>query len=47
VFARRLRLGSPAVLARIREGWVVFDLRTIFPEQEEGVVRAVEGPLCF
>jgi L-seryl-tRNA(Ser) seleniumtransferase len=44
-FARKLRLGSPAVLARVREGWICFDLRTIFPEQEEGVIAAVEGAL--
>ncbi len=42
VFARKLRLGTPAVLSRIRDGWVVFDLRTIFGEQEDGVVKAVE-----
>ncbi|HEV8061261.1 MAG TPA: L-seryl-tRNA(Sec) selenium transferase [Gemmataceae bacterium] len=42
-FARRLRLGTPAVLSRIRDGWVCFDLRTIFPEQEDEVVKAVEG----
>ena len=46
-FARRLRLGTPAVLSRIRDGWIVFDLRTIFPEQENGVIKAVEGAMRF
>jgi L-seryl-tRNA(Ser) seleniumtransferase len=44
-FARRLRLGTPAVLARVRDGWVCLDLRTIFPEQEDGVIAAVQGAL--
>ncbi len=42
-FAQRLRLGTPAVLSRIRDGWICFDLRTIFAEQEDGVIKAVEG----
>jgi L-seryl-tRNA(Ser) seleniumtransferase len=44
-FARRLRLGTPAVLARVREGWTCLDLRTIFPEQEAGIIAAVEDAL--
>jgi L-seryl-tRNA(Ser) seleniumtransferase len=40
-FARRLRVGAPAVLARIRQGRVLFDLRTIFDSQENELVTAV------
>lgn len=44
--AERLRLGDPAVLACLRDGRVLFDLRTVFPEQEcelvDAVRRAVE-----
>ena len=41
--ARRLRLGTPAVLARVREGWICLDLRTIFPEEEDGVIAAISA----
>ncbi|MCI0680735.1 MAG: L-seryl-tRNA(Sec) selenium transferase [Gemmataceae bacterium] len=40
-FARRLRLGDPAVMGRVREGKLVLDVRTIFPEQIEPLVRAI------
>lgn len=40
-FARRLRLGTPAVLARLRGGQLVFDLRTIFPGQLDALVDAI------
>jgi L-seryl-tRNA(Ser) seleniumtransferase len=39
--ARRLRIGSPAVLAHVREGWVCLDVRTLFAEQVDGLVEAV------
>jgi L-seryl-tRNA(Ser) seleniumtransferase len=39
--ARRLRLGAPAVLGRLREGRLVLDVRTVFPEQEAALVAAV------
>jgi L-seryl-tRNA(Ser) seleniumtransferase len=39
--ARRLRLGVPAVLGRLRDGKVVLDVRTVFPEQEAALVEAV------
>lgn len=38
---RRLRTGRPAVVARIAEGRVVFDLRTVLPEQDAALVRAI------
>jgi L-seryl-tRNA(Ser) seleniumtransferase len=48
-FASRLRTGKPAVMARLREGSVVLDLRTVFPGQEPILAEAVgwagwEGP---
>jgi L-seryl-tRNA(Ser) seleniumtransferase len=39
--ARRARLGSPPVVARIREGKLLLDLRTVAVEEEEALVRAV------
>jgi L-seryl-tRNA(Ser) seleniumtransferase len=39
--AYRLRTGTPAVMVRVREGKVLFDMRTIFAEQEAGLVEAV------
>ena len=38
-FASRLRASDPPVIARVEEGQVLLDLRTVFPEQDEGVVR--------
>ncbi|MBI2806305.1 MAG: L-seryl-tRNA(Sec) selenium transferase [Planctomycetes bacterium] len=43
-FAQRLRLGAPAVMARVRDGKIVFDVRTIFPDQIDSLVQAVK--LC-
>jgi len=39
--AARLRLGEPAVVARLRDGKLVLDVRTVFPEQEPVLVEAV------
>jgi L-seryl-tRNA(Ser) seleniumtransferase len=39
--ATRLRLGDPAVVPRVQDGFVIFDLRTIFESQEDGLVAAV------
>ncbi|MEI7644793.1 MAG: L-seryl-tRNA(Sec) selenium transferase [Chloroflexales bacterium] len=38
---RRLRTGQPAVVARVAEGRVVFDLRTVLPEQDEALAEAI------
>jgi L-seryl-tRNA(Ser) seleniumtransferase len=40
-FAHRLRLGTPAVMGRLREGKVVLDVRTVFPQQEAALIAAV------
>jgi L-seryl-tRNA(Ser) seleniumtransferase len=42
----RLRTGTPAVLARIRDGQVLFDIRTVFEHQEEELVAAVQRALA-
>lgn len=39
--ARQLRLGDPAVLARVKEGSTLIDLRTVLPRDEETLVRRV------
>lgn len=43
--ARRLRLGNPAVLARLRGGKLVLDVRTIFAPQEGPLIAAVRNVL--
>jgi L-seryl-tRNA(Ser) seleniumtransferase len=43
--ARRLRLGNPAVMARLRGGKLVFDVRTIFAHQEGPLIEAVRNAL--
>jgi L-seryl-tRNA(Ser) seleniumtransferase len=40
-FARRLRTGNPAVVGRLRDGKLVLDLRTVFPDQEAALAEAV------
>jgi L-seryl-tRNA(Ser) seleniumtransferase len=40
-FSRRLRLGSPPVLGRSMEGRFVFDMRTVFPEQDNDLSNAI------
>ncbi len=39
--ATRLRIGSPAVVGRIQEGMLLLDLRTVFGQQEEDLLRAI------
>jgi L-seryl-tRNA(Ser) seleniumtransferase len=39
--AYRLRTGIPAVIGRLREGKLVLDVRTIFPQQEAALLMAV------
>jgi L-seryl-tRNA(Ser) seleniumtransferase len=38
----RLRASDPPVIARVEEGRVLLDLRTVFPEQDEIVVKALK-----
>lgn len=41
--ARSLRLGSPPVFARVQDGAVIFDFRTVLPGEEAEVARAISG----
>jgi L-seryl-tRNA(Ser) seleniumtransferase len=45
-FAARLRLGNPAVLGRLRDGKVLLDVRTVFPEQIDALAAAVQSAAC-
>ena len=40
--ATRLRASDPPVIARVEEGRVLLDLRTVFPEEDEAVAQALE-----
>jgi L-seryl-tRNA(Ser) seleniumtransferase len=42
---RRLRVGDPPVVARIEHGRLLFDLRTVFPAEEEELARAIRHAL--
>jgi L-seryl-tRNA(Ser) seleniumtransferase len=44
--AARLRMGSPPVVARIADGRVVLDLRTVFPEQDDALADALRSALA-
>jgi L-seryl-tRNA(Ser) seleniumtransferase len=44
-FAARLRLGSPAVIGYLSNGRCRFDLRTVFPRQDEDLARAIGAAL--
>lgn len=39
--ARRLRLAEPAVVARVRDEWVLFDMRTVGEDEIDAVAEAV------
>jgi L-seryl-tRNA(Ser) seleniumtransferase len=39
---RRLRLGNPAVIARITDGRVLLDMRTILPAQVQLLITALQ-----
>jgi L-seryl-tRNA(Ser) seleniumtransferase len=41
--ARRLRLGTPAVMGRLRDGKLVLDVRTVFPHQEAALIEAMRA----
>ena len=38
----RLRWSDPPIVARVEEGRVLLDLRTVFPEQDEALVKAFQ-----
>ena len=40
---RRLRSGDPPVIARIADGALILDLRTVAPDEEDDLVRVVNG----
>jgi L-seryl-tRNA(Ser) seleniumtransferase len=40
--AARLRQNDPPVIARVEEGRVLLDLRTVFPEQDSSLLRALD-----
>jgi L-seryl-tRNA(Ser) seleniumtransferase len=44
--ARRLRTGTPSVMARVRNGLVVLDVRTVLPHHETALVEAVRRALA-
>lgn len=41
--AQRLRTGTPAVMGRLRDGKLILDMRTIFPDQENLLVEAMQN----
>jgi L-seryl-tRNA(Ser) seleniumtransferase len=40
---RKLRAGDPPVVARIEDGRLIFDLRTVFGAEEETLLAALNG----
>ena len=40
-FAARLRAVEPPIVARIEDGRVLLDLRTVFPEQDAAIAQAL------
>jgi len=42
-FMKRLRESNPPIVARVEDGRVLLDLRTVFPEQDEVVVGVLLG----
>jgi L-seryl-tRNA(Ser) seleniumtransferase len=40
--AARLRAHDPPIIARVEEAQVLLDLRTVFPEQDAEIVRALQ-----
>ena len=44
--AARLRRADPPVVARIEDGRVLLDPRTVMPDEDEAVMRAIRGALA-
>jgi len=38
----QLRASDPPIITRVEEGRVLLDLRTVFPEQDEVIVKALK-----
>ena len=45
-FTHRLRTGEPPVFARIQDGRVLFDARTVLPGEDEALVAAIRAALA-
>jgi len=43
--AFRLRTGTPSVVGRLRDGKLLLDVRTVFPNQDESLIEAVQAAL--
>ena len=43
--AAKLRHGSPPVVGCMAAGWLKLDLRTVLPEQDDALLRAVTSAL--
>jgi L-seryl-tRNA(Ser) seleniumtransferase len=41
-FAARLRTSDPPIVARVEDGRVLLDLRTVFPEQDDLIATAFD-----
>jgi L-seryl-tRNA(Ser) seleniumtransferase len=37
----RLRSADPPIITRVEDGRVLLDLRTVFPQQDEAIVKAL------
>jgi L-seryl-tRNA(Ser) seleniumtransferase len=37
-----LRAADPPIIARVEDGRVLLDLRTVFPEQDEAIVKTLK-----
>ena len=46
VLARRLRLGTPPVVGYIREEKLIFNLASIFPEEDAALIEALQAALA-
>ena len=44
--AGKLRTNRPAVVCRIRDGAAWFDLRTVFPDQDEVLIEAIKAAVA-
>jgi len=44
--ARRLRLGDPAVIARIEDGRLLLDPRTVRPDQDAALLKALKAAVA-